>query len=598
MPGRLRNIALLLSAAALAIPAVARQPNILFILTDDQDWHMQSLQHMPLLQKYLVSEGTLYANHYCTVALCCPSRVNLWTGRAAHNTNVTDVWAPYGGYPKIVREGINDDYLPHWLQDAGYNTYYSGKLWNHHTVENYDKPFAGGFNGSDFLLDPHTYQYRNATMSRNGGDPINYAGRYSPDVTAEKAYSFLHEAMSHDEPWFVVHSPIAPHSNIDLVPEYRGDMPAYDDRHANLFKEYIIPRDENFNPDVQGGVSWVKELPQLNDTVIAYNDEYQRARLRSLQSVDEMVEVMVRILEEHGQLDNTYIFYTTDNGYHISQHRMHPGKECGFDTDVHIPLIVRGPTVPAGHISNAVTSHTDIASTIMALAGTPLEDSDGIELPLSAGADALSKQEHVTIEYWGLAIPEGLLGWYGDSNMSDPGYKAPAHAAPNNTYKAIRVISEAYNIYYSVWCTNEAEFYDLKTDPGEMKNLLSMEHASASFTLANRQFPQVRSRLDALMMVLKSCKGRSCVEPWRELHPQGDVSNLIDSLRPEFDIFYEQQPKVSFSACMLGYLPQYEGPMQVNSFAVDDETDPWKKGSRIPEFLLQPGNGAMWSLWT
>lgn len=253
---------------------------------------------------------------------------------------VTDVWAPYGGYPKIVREGINDNYLPHWLQSAGYNTYYSGKMWNHHTVENYNMPAVGGFNGSDFLLDPHTYQYRNATMTRNGREPVNYAGEYSPDLTAEKAYGFLHEAMSHDEPWFLVHAPIAPHSNIDLVPVFRGDMPVYADRHAHLFKEYIIPRGENFNPDVQGGVSWVKQLPQLNETVIAYNDEYQRARLRSLQSVDEMVETMIQTLEDEGQLDNTYIFYTTDNGYHISQHSLHPGKECGFETDVHIPLIV------------------------------------------------------------------------------------------------------------------------------------------------------------------------------------------------------------------------------------------------------------------
>ncbi|RSM02088.1 hypothetical protein CEP52_008241 [Fusarium oligoseptatum] len=132
------SLALLACLSSLWREATAsRQPNILFILTDDQDWHMESLKHMPLLQKYLINEGTLYSNHYCTVALCCPSRVNLWTGRAAHNTNVTDVWAPYGGYPKIVREGINDNYLPHWLQAAGYNTYYSGKLWNHHTVENY-----------------------------------------------------------------------------------------------------------------------------------------------------------------------------------------------------------------------------------------------------------------------------------------------------------------------------------------------------------------------------------------------------------------------------------------------------------------------------
>lgn len=327
---------------------------------------MESLQHMPLLQKYLLNEGTLYSNHYCTVALCCPSRVNLWTGKAAHNTNVTDVWAPYGGFPKVVREGINDDYLPHWLQAVGYNTYYSGKLWNHHSVENYNKPYAGGFNGSDFVLDPYTYQYRNATMSRNGGVPVNYAGQYSPDVTAAKAHDFLREAIAHDEPWFLVHAPIAPHSSVQLVPDVIMDRPEYADRHAHLFKDYVIPRDENFNPETQGGVSWVKDLPRLNDTVIRYNDEFQRSRLRALQSVDESVEAMIRTLEETGQLENTYIFYTTDNGYHISQHRMHPGKECGFDTDVHIPLIVVSLVLEPSHVSfPSITTFPFSASSLL-----------------------------------------------------------------------------------------------------------------------------------------------------------------------------------------------------------------------------------------
>lgn len=441
---------------------------------------MQSLQHMPLLQKHLINEGTLYSNHYCTVALCCPSRVNLWTGKAAHNTNVrlrvfsqrligalnktfqvTDVWAPYGGYPKIVREGINENYLPTWLQDNGYNTYYAGKLWNQHSVENYNSPYAQGFNESDFVLDPYTYQYWNTSMTRNGAPPVSFAGKYSPDVTAAKAYGFLEEAMSHQEPWFVVHAPIAPHGDIKLEGGFKADIPGVAKRHEHLFKDYKIPRDENFNPEVQGGVSWVKSLPRLNDTVIAYNDEYQRARLRALQSVDEMVANAVTMLEQNNQLDNTYIFYTTDNGYHISQHRMHPGKECGFETDIHIPLIVRGPGIPAGHISEAVTAHTDIASTIMQLAESPLSDTDGVPLPLKAGDMQSTNIEHVTIEYWGLAIPEGLLGWYGDNNMTD-GYGAPGRAAENNTYKAIRVISRDYNLYYSVWCTNETELYDLK----------------------------------------------------------------------------------------------------------------------------------------
>jgi arylsulfatase A-like enzyme len=169
---------------------------------------------------------------------------------------------------------------------------------------------------------------------------------------------------------------------------------------------------------------------------------------------------MIKKLKERGQLDNTYIIYTTDNGYHISQHRMHPGKECGFDTDVHIPMIIRGPGIPAGHISDSVTSHTDLAPTIMKLAGMPSRDFDGIPVPLNAEQELSAKTEHVTIEYWGLAIPEGIWGWYGDNNMTD-GYGAPGRAAENNTYKAVRLMGKEYSLYYSVWCTNVTELYDM-----------------------------------------------------------------------------------------------------------------------------------------
>lgn len=129
-------------------PELSIQPNIVFILTDDQDLHLNSLDYVPLIQKHLLAEGTFYKRHFCTIALCCPSRVSLWTGKAAHNTNVTDVNPPYGGYPKFVSQGLNDNFLPIWLQDAGYNTYYTGKLFNTHTVDNYHSPYVNGFTGS------------------------------------------------------------------------------------------------------------------------------------------------------------------------------------------------------------------------------------------------------------------------------------------------------------------------------------------------------------------------------------------------------------------------------------------------------------------
>jgi N-acetylglucosamine-6-sulfatase len=72
------------------------KPNIVVILTDDQDLHMDSVEYMPLLKKHVTDHGTFYKSHYCSTAICCPSRVTLWTGRNAHNTNVTDVFPPYG----------------------------------------------------------------------------------------------------------------------------------------------------------------------------------------------------------------------------------------------------------------------------------------------------------------------------------------------------------------------------------------------------------------------------------------------------------------------------------------------------------------------
>lgn len=79
----------------------ARQPNFIFIITDDQDLELDSVQYTPLVQKHIRNKGTFFQNHFVTTALCCPSRVSLWTGRQAHNTNVTDVSPPYGTFAWI-----------------------------------------------------------------------------------------------------------------------------------------------------------------------------------------------------------------------------------------------------------------------------------------------------------------------------------------------------------------------------------------------------------------------------------------------------------------------------------------------------------------
>ncbi|KAI1313210.1 arylsulfatase-like protein [Xylaria venustula] len=537
--------------------------NIVFILTDDQDLHMGSLDYMPFVKEHLINRGTSFRKHFCTTALCCPSRVSLWTGKAAHNTNVTDVLPPYGGYPKFISQGLNDKYLPVWLQDAGYNTYYTGKLFNAHSVNTYDSPFAAGWTGSDFLLDPFTYWYMNSTYQRNHDPPVSYEGQYSVDVLAKKALGFLDEAFTAGKPFFLGVAPVAPHADIQSpafkhgnhsnITEVKFSPPVAAERHSHLFQGAKVPRTANFNPDKPSGASWIRNLPQQGPDNIQYNDDFYAQRLRALQSVDEIVDSLVRRLEDLGILDNTYLIYSTDNGYHIGQHRLNPSKQCSFEEDINIPLIIRGPGVPEDFVTDIVTTHTDLAPTLLQIAGAPLRDDfDGLAIPLTqAELDQAKKEryEHVTVEHWGFASNEGqAFDWY------------PIIISNNNTYKALRVVGESYNLLYQVWCSNEHELYDHTTDPGQMTNLLLPQH-NLDGTLLGLPIGKVAQRLDALLFVLKSCRAKTCIHPWRVLHPSGNVGSLKDALSPRFDLFYDSETeKIKFERCAMGYILDAEGP--------------------------------------
>ncbi|KAH9820938.1 putative sulfatase family protein [Teratosphaeria destructans] len=549
---------------------------------------MDSLSYMPHLKTHLTDRGTTFQRHYCTNALCCPSRVNLWTGKAPHNTNVTDVNPPYGGYPKFISQGFNDAYLPVWLQEAGYDTYYVGKLFNAQTVDNYASPHAAGWTGSEFLLDPYTYEYLNATFQRNHDMPRSYEGQYSTDVLNAKALDFLDDAARAKKPFFLTIAPTAPHSNVHINEYIDGNFsersvvqapPIPAERHQHLFEDVVVPRTPHFNPDNPHGVSWISRLPKQNSTNVDFNDHFYRSRLRALQAVDELFAKVDAKLAAHDLLDNTYFFYSTDNGYHIGQHRLQPGKQCAFEEDINIPLIVRGPGVPAGEVSNIVTSHTDLAPTFLHLAGMkPRDDFDGVAIPLTStqlAEAADTRHEHVNVEMWGIIMSEGKYG---------------SVLYPNHTYKALRVIGDDYNLLYTVWCSGEHELYDLAHDPYQTTNLLASDssrllHLSpvASPPIIFRvphtshdpppaSITSITSRLDTLLQVLRTCTGRSCTHPWEVLHPSGDVHTLRDALAPRFDDFYERrQERVRFEKCEKGYILESEGPVGVKRFATVDE---------------------------
>jgi hypothetical protein len=170
-------------------------------------------------------------------------------------------------------------------------------------------------------------------------------------------------------------------------------------------------------------------------------------------------------------LDNTYIIYTSDNGFHIGQHRLQPGKECGFEEDIRVPLFIRGPKVPANKSVDTVTTHIDLAPTIFAMAEIELrEDFDGTPVPIredTISDDNFLRHEHVAVEFWGLAIGEGKYGLKCELASCVEAIELIILALgvpifyPNNTYKATRVIGHGYNLYYSVWCNNVHQLYDL-----------------------------------------------------------------------------------------------------------------------------------------
>lgn len=164
-----------------------------------------------------------------------------------------------------------------------------------------------------------------------------------------------------------------------------------------------------------------------------------------------MVEGLVNKIDALGELDNTYIFYSSDNGYHIGQHRLQPSKQCQYKEDINIPMIVRGPGVAKNATTDIVSTHTDLMPTFLTIAGAPLRsDFDGAPIPILANDVATAEanhtsDEHVQAEMWGIIIPEGKYG---------------QNYYPDQTYKALRLIGKGYNFLYTVWCIDAHELYD------------------------------------------------------------------------------------------------------------------------------------------
>ncbi|KAI1827996.1 arylsulfatase [Xylaria intraflava] len=540
-------------AVCLGLGLQAQRPNIVFIITDDQDLHLGSLDRQPVVRRELAEKGTTFSHHYVTIAKCCPSRASLLRGQAGHNTNITEVSAPGGSYDKWLISGENEDYLPHWLTAAGYNAEYIGKIMNGYNTINYNKP-PKGWTRIQTAVDKYTYEYNNVVMSLNGQTPISYPGYHQSDVIRAMALDRIDYLAAQDKPFFLGIAPTSPH--VELGP---GKWPVPPVRYANEFPGLKAPRTVNWNPDdayQQQKVSWIKNQPLLNDTSIERLDGLYRARAQSLLGIDDIIEDVIAKLEEKGILNNTYVVFTSDNGWHIGNHRVSAGKSLHYREDSNVPFIVRGPGIPANKTSNLPGAHLDLAPTFLDIAGlTPDNEAyppflDGRSLldnwknpeteptqcPVNGGG-----HEVINVEYWGKGEEESPWG-------------VIKHG--NNSYKTLRIVRPDGGTYlYSKWCTGEAELYDTASDPGELTNLaLNADGDEATSRLL--------SRLNALLLAAKSCATDTCRNPWSLLQPEPDrravdtqtnmtITCLEQALEPKFDDFFASVPQVSFDRCML-----------------------------------------------
>jgi len=235
----------------------------------------------------------------------------------------------------------------------------------------------------------------------------------------------------------------------------------------------MASRRPSFNEaDVGDKPGWVRSKPPLTPDQIAQIDELYRKRLRSMLAVDEMLDAIVGALQATGRLENTYIMFTSDNGFELGEHRLDIGKRTAYEGSIRVPLIVRGPGVPAARVIDHLAVNIDLAPTVAELAGAPLpEFVDGRSLvPLLNGGAPADWRRAFLVEYW------------------------PEEGDEVSKFQALRTQDRLYVEYQ----TGERELYDLVSDPDELESL----HASAD--------PGLIAQLGARMAELRRCAGGTC----------------------------------------------------------------------------------------
>lgn len=451
--------------------ATAEQPNIVFVLTDDLD--LASVEQMPNINSLIAGEGATFENTSVSYPICCPSRATMLTGLYSHNHGVRGNKQPVGGFKKFRDGGMEEGTIAARLQEEGYRTALIGKYLNGYGQ---DDPTYVPPGWDEWYAKPGRFEYYDYELNENG-EMVSYGSEeeeYLTDVLSGKATDFVQRATSEDQPFFAYVSPIAPHS---------PSTPA--ERHKGAFAGEEAPRTPSFNEeDVSDKPSWIQDLAPLSENEKSGIDARYQKRLEAMLAVDDMVGSLVEELEAAGELDNTYIFFTSDNGFHLGTHRMKHGKKTPYEEAARVPLFVRGPGVPAGSTVEKLALNNDLAPTFADLGGLEGFEADGRSLaPLMRAEEDTPWRSNILLEAFldgRSADVEGEAETNGEGNRTD-----------QTAFQAIRTEDHKYVEHEN----GERELYDLRNDPYELENLYETAD------------PALIEDLKAKLAELKDCSG-------------------------------------------------------------------------------------------
>ncbi|CAO5245389.1 sulfatase family protein [Frankia sp. AgKG'84/4] len=483
------------ASAATFADAASERPNIVLILADDLDATTSPYwEAMPQTAALVRDTGMTFSNGFAPTPICCPARGSLLTGKYGHNTGVLTNSGDVGGWATFAANGNEEHTVATSLEGGGYRTALVGKYMN--GIEDAPEHIPPGWSEWYGSVDNNFYTGYNYALNENG-QIVQYGGsddaaNYSTDVVAAKSTDFISRAAGDDVPFFLYAAPTAPHLPLPPAPRHT-DHP---------FATASAPVTPNFDEaDVSDKPWWLRaSAGERSARVAAINDPDYQDRMGSLYAFDDMVAGIVDTLRETGELDNTYLVFTSDNGYNLGSHRL-TQKMAPYEESLRVPMVISGPGVRPGTDAHMVAG-LDLAPTFLDLAGVPVPaDVDGQSMtPLLRGEQPASWRSDLLGQYAG----PGLDGQDGVIQEQVEGIAGVYLDLP--PWSGLRTDQYLYVRWYDLDRNpqvHERELYDLASDPYELTNLL----ATPAGVAANAQLV---AQLDARLDVLATCAGASC----------------------------------------------------------------------------------------